>query len=127
MKLSITVLWRDKVSLYMFTDFLKTLFLKDQKYGVLSATLYDGEEEVQKVISEVQEGVFILCLVKETKVFNKENPTLKVLEGNSDVLIRVNPGVPENIEVLSIQEDFKESWGIINASWVQNIQRLGSS
>jgi len=127
MKLQITVLWRDKVSLFMFTDFLKTLFLKDKPYGVVSATLYDGEEEICKVLEETQEETFNLGLVKETKVFNIENPCIKVLKEHSDVLLRLNPGAPEKLEVLNLHNDFTESWDIINESWVRNIERLSLS
>lgn len=122
----LVVLWHDQVSLFMFTDFLKTLYLRGTKFNILSLTLYDDPETVKASLSTNLKAGFNLILVKETKVLNMQNKSLIELMGVSDVTVSLKPGTLEDLGGLKVSPESSLEWQGICDRWKMNLDLLAN-
>jgi hypothetical protein len=123
---SITILYKERLSLKMFTDFLKTLYLGELKTKIYPINGYDTEERAKDIIKNIDSSMFNLILVKTPKVLNLENKVLVYTFEIADVAISLNPGVLEKIDTIKVKPDFIEEWGSIDKKWIENINRLAN-
>jgi hypothetical protein len=110
----------------MFTDFLKTLYLRGTKFNILSLTLYDDPETVKASLSTNLKAGFNLILVKETKVLNMQNKSLIELMGVSDVTVSLKPGTLEDLGGLKVSPESSLEWQGICDRWKMNLDLLAN-
>lgn len=111
----------------MFSDFLKTLYLKDTDYQVISATLYDEVSSVQQILKERLGQKRTLLLVRQTKVLNPENAVYKELLGASDVVVSLKSRKLEDLDSLHIKQECIPEWEAIKSRWELNLDRLAKN
>lgn len=124
---SIAILWTEQLSMFMFSDFLKTLYLKDTDYQVISATLYDEVSSVQQILKERLGQKRTLLLVRQTKVLNPENAVYKELLGASDVVVSLKSRKLEDLDSLHIKQECIPEWEAIKSRWELNLDRLAKN
>jgi len=124
---NITILWTEQLSMFMFSDFLKTLYLKDTDYQIISATLYDEVSSVQRIIKDKLGQKVTVFLVRQTKVLNPENAVYKELLGVSDVIVSLKSRKLEDLNSLHTKQECQPEWEEIKSRWVLNLDRLAKS
>jgi hypothetical protein len=124
---NITILWTEQLSMFMFSDFLKTLYLKDTDYQIISATLYDEVSSVQRIIKDKLGQKVTVFLVRQTKVLNPENAVYKELLGVSDVIVSLKSRKLEDLNSLHTKQECLPEWEEIKSRWVLNLDRLAKS
>lgn len=124
---NITILWTEQLSMFMFSDFLKTLYLKDTDYQIISATLYDEVSSVQRIIKDKLGQKVTVFLVRQTKVLNPENAVYKELLGVSDVIVSLKSRKLEDLDSLHTRQECLPEWEEIKSRWVLNLDRLAKS
>jgi hypothetical protein len=118
----LSILWKDQVSLFMFTDFLKSLYLKEVPYKILSGTLYDDPEKFKETLNiGIDPEQISILIVKETKVLNMENQVLKSLMEVSDVVVSLQPGVLEDLLPLKVSPSSEGTWAPLTERWKSNL------
>lgn len=85
------IIFTDKLSINMFTDFLKHTYLEGHELTMLSYSLYNTIEYAQIELAKLPKVLTShktdLVLIKGSKTINEENPIIKISKEKLDQLI----------------------------------------
>lgn len=123
------VIWNDKLTLNMFLDFLKKVYLKDRKLEILSYTLMNSSEgsfepdivmQTLNQIDKIPEDRIIFVAIKAPKVLNLDNQVLLSTVKQLPLVVYVPANTPQSVHVLKGNDSLTE----ILKRWETNIIRI---
>jgi len=122
----IGIIWKDVLSVNMFTDFLRTIYLRDRRLHMVSYSLFNTPDIVAEQLGTLgsieKEGLFPLVLIKSTEVLNPENLALKAtIEGLDQVIVLKQKDFP-NPDILKGAEELAP----VVERWKVNLERMAA-
>lgn len=123
------VIWNDKLTLNMFLDFLKKVYLKDRKIEILSYTLMNSSEgtfepdivlQTLNQIDKIPEERIIFVAIKAPKVLNLDNQVIVSTVRQLPLVVYIPANTPQSVQVLKGNDSLAE----ILKRWETNIIRM---
>lgn len=118
------IIFRDRLSVNMFVDFLKSIYLEGHDLTILSYTLFNtveyAEFELVKLPKVLLPLETTLILIKGPEVINEENPVLVESKDKLDQLVVLDPRDFPNPKVLKGSESLEP----ILTRWKENLERM---
>lgn len=121
------IVFSDKLSVLMFTDFLRKTYLEGENIEMVSYTLFNSSDVVAPKIEYAQKikekGVFPIFLIKGPENINQENKTLaESIESLDQVVVLKQRDFPNPL-VLKGGDELNP----LLDRWRSNLERMSNS
>ena len=128
---NLVVLWKERLSAVMFTDFVRKNFLNGKKVETSAITLFDDvdflkQSDLYNKLLNPGDSTLIL-FVKETKVVHPENKILVLLKEVGDLVYSIDMSDPSKVTPIFVKEGLQESSEYLLSEWESAIKGMAAS
>lgn len=123
------VIWNDRITLNMFLDFVKKIYLPGKKIDILSYTLLnsvdnpDEPDIVEQTLSQmvnIPEGRVVFVTIKSPSVLNPENRVLVKTLNILPLVVYIPTANPQEATLLKGEMQFQP----LLDRWAANLERM---
>lgn len=128
---NLAIIWRNRLNMLMFTDFLSKLYLAGSIPDTASSTIFTDVGQAKNTLTDLLAkpgDKFKIYLIKMGSILNTENPVIQdALDRMDSVLVlnKLDEKIPDprSVTILKNFQEFEE----ICQRWVRNIEALAGT